>query len=99
RRTIIELWQYDVRSGKSAGPRASPAANLRNCPFQRGLDRRRVLVDVRAVEAKAGLDPQAVARAQTGQRNGSIVQKNTRQHLGLRSGNTDLKTVLAGVAG
>jgi hypothetical protein len=68
-------------------------------PFQRGLYRRRVLVEIRAVEAKAGLDPQAVARAQTSQRNGRIIQQRTRQHLRLRCGNTDLITILAGVTG
>ena len=99
RRTIIELWQHDVRTGKSPGPCASPAANLRNGPFQRRLDRRRGLVEIRTVEAKSGLGPQAVARAQTGQRNGSILQKSTCQHLRLRNGNTDLKAILAGVAG
>ena len=50
-RAIIELRQHGVRTGKTAGSHTAPSANPRDCPFQRRLNRRRVLVEIRPVEA------------------------------------------------
>ena len=59
----VSSWPRIVCAGKSAGARAAVAAAFLHRPFQRGFDRRRRGVDVMAVKAKPGLQPQAVARA------------------------------------
>ena len=51
-----------------------------------------------AVEAKPGLEPQAVARAKPDRQHVGIFKQPVRQPLGLLGRNRNLKTVLAGIA-
>src|SRR6202043_2844287 len=60
----LKLRQDLVRARKTAGARAAIAAALLNGPFQRAFHRRRGGVDIVAIQAKPGLEPQAVARPQ-----------------------------------
>ena len=62
RRAFFELREDRVRAGKSAGTRAAFAAALLDRPFQRALDRRRLKVEIVAIEAKPGFQPQTVPR-------------------------------------
>ena len=88
-----------VGAGKAAGAGAAGAAALLHRPFQPALDRRRGGVDVVAVKAEAGLEPQAVARAEPDRQHIGIVEQHRDQLLGLCGRHRNLETVLAGIAG
>ena len=64
-----------------------------------GLDRRRGRIEIRAVEAQARLETQAVPRSQADHRDIAIRKQRTRHGLGMRRRQADLKSILAGVAG
>ena len=98
RRAVLKLRENLVRAGKAAGARAAVAAALLDRPFQRGLDRRGRGVDVVAVEAKPGLEPQAVARAKPDRQHVAVLEQRFRQPLGMLGRNRNLKAVLAGIA-
>ncbi len=75
------------------------AAALLHRPFQRGFDRRGRLVDVVAIEAQPGLEPQAVAGAKPDRQHLAIGQQQFGERLGVRGRDGDLESVLAGIAG
>ena len=99
RRAFFELREDLFGAGKTAGARAAVAAALLHRPFQRAFDRRRRGVDVVAVKAKPGLEPQAVARAEPDRQHVGIVQQRRRQRFGVVGRHRNLKAVLAGIAG
>ncbi len=96
---MLKLRENLVRAGKTAGARAAGAAALLDRPFQRALDRRGRGVDVVAIEAKPGLEPQAVARAKPDRQHVAVVEQFRRQRFGVVGRNRNLKAVLAGIAG
>ena len=84
--------------GLAGEPALGPAA-LADGPGQVGLDRRRQLVNVRAIQAQPCLQPQAVTRAQPGGQHVRLGQQKRRQRLGLVRRHRDLEPVLPSVAG
>jgi hypothetical protein len=64
RRALLEFHQDAVGAGEAARAGAAPAAGLLDRPAERGLGRAGRLVEVRAVEAEPGLEPQRIARAE-----------------------------------
>src|SRR5262249_8255512 len=74
-----ELCQDRLRAGEAAGARAAWPAALLGRPFKRGLDGCRGAVEVGAVEAEAGLEPQAVARAKSDRRHAWILEQGDAQ--------------------
>jgi hypothetical protein len=92
---VLELIE-DRRRPQEIGFRA-PALGQR--PVEVRLDRRGQLIDIAAVEAQPGLEPQAVARAEPGRQHVGVAEQHLRQRLGLLLAHRDLETVLAGVAG
>ena len=95
---MIEMSEDLFSAGKTAGAGAAGAAALLHRPFQRGLDRRGRGVDVVAVEAEPGFQPQAVAGAEADRHHVRVFQQRLGEALGIRSGHRNLKTVLAGIA-
>ena len=84
---------------RGAGEAALGPPPLADRPCQPGLDRRRRLVDVVAVEAEAGLEPQRIAGAEADRLCARIAGQplpKRRRMIGMHS---DLEAVLAGVAG
>src|SRR6218665_1239542 len=80
------------------GARAPAAAHLLYRPVQRCFGRGGAAVDVVAVQAQAGFQPQRVARAQAYGPDLGLRQQGPRQALGLRCRQRKLEAVLAGVA-
>ena len=64
RGAVADLGQDAVGTGEAAGAGAAGAADLLHRPDEIGLDRRGAAVQIRAVEAEPGFQPQAVPRAQ-----------------------------------
>src|SRR5271170_3268787 len=93
--TIGQLLQDDGSAGEAA--LAAPA--LADRPFEPGLDRRRGQVDVMAVEAKPGLEPQRIPGAEPDRRDLRLGQQAPRQRLGMVILDRDLPAILAGIAG
>ena len=87
------------RARETAGAGAAGAAALLDRPVQRGFDRRRGGVDVMAVEAEPGFQPQAVARAEPDRQHVADCRAAPRQRLGMSGRDGNLETVLAGIAG
>ena len=79
--------------------RAAWAPDLLYGPGQARLDGGGAVVDVVAIQAQAGFEPQGVARAQPGGFDFGLRQQRARQRLGVLGGHRDLEAVLAGVAG
>ena len=94
RRSLGELALDDGGAGEAA----RGAASARDRPRQPGLDRRRRRIDVMAVEAQPGLEPEAVARAQSGGLDLGLADQAAGERLGGALGGRDLEAVLAGVA-
>ena len=82
----------------SAGEAALRAAVLADAPQQARFDRRRGGVDVVAVEAKARLEAQRVARAQANRLDLRVGEKLAGDGVGGVGGRRDLEAVAAGVA-
>ncbi len=99
RRAVFKLGKNSVRAGKAAGAGAALAAAVLDRPLQRGLDRRGRDGDIVAVEAKPGLEPQAVAGAKPDRQHVLMTQQRGGECFGLIGRNRNLKTVLAGIAG
>src|SRR5438874_13012021 len=83
---------------KTAGPDAATTAALLDRPFQRAFDRRGGGVDIVAIEAKACLQPQTVARAQPDRQHVTVRKQRFREPFGVLGRNRNLEPVLAGVA-
>ena len=64
---------------RGAGEAAFGSAPLADRPGEPGLDRARRLVDVVAVEAQPGLEPQRIARAEPDRRDLGLGQQRLRQ--------------------
>ena len=82
-----------------AGEAALGAAALGDGEAEIGLDRRGGLVDVVAIEAEAGLEPERIARAEPDRLHLRLGEERPGEGLGMVGGDRDLEAVLAGVAG
>ena len=88
-----------VLDALGAGEAALDAAPLLDRPGEAGLDRARGLVDVVAVEAEAGLEPQRVARAEADRLHARpAASSSLARSAASFGGHRDLEAVLAGVA-
>ena len=81
-----------------AGACAAAAPHFLDGPVQAGLDGGGGRVDVVAIQAQAGLQPQRVARAQADGLDLGLGQQGAGQGVGLCGGHRHFKTVFAGVA-
>ena len=97
RRRFGPLLQLVLDARVAREPAFAPPPLL-DRPLEPRLDRARRLVDVVAVEAKARLQPQRVARAEADRLHALLRQQQARQLLGLGGRNRNLEAVLAGVA-
>ncbi len=97
-RGVVDLRQHLAGAGEAACPRAAGAPHLLDGPVQRGLGGRGGGVDVVAVEAQAGFQPQRIACAEADGLHLGLGQQRARQRLGLGGGHGDLEAVLARVA-
>ena len=84
---------------RGAGKVLGVLAALADGPHQAGFRRIAGLVDIVAIQAKPGFQPQAVARAQTDGQNFAFAQQGTGDTLGIGAFQRNLKTILAGIAG
>src|SRR5690606_22853295 len=82
-----------------AGEAALLAATLADAPGQTRLDRRGRRVDVVAVQAEAGLQPQRIAGAEADRLDVGMRQQPFGDGPGLGRRDRDLEAVLAGVSG
>ena len=95
RRAVGELAGDAIGAGKAA--LGAPA--LGDGEAEIGLDRRRGLVDVVAVEAEAGLEPQRIAGAEADRQHLRLGEERAGEGLGMVGLHRDLEAILAGVAG
>ena len=94
-RAVVEL----VAHHQAAGEVPVQLAAFADDPGQAGLDRAGQFVEVVAVEAKPGLQPQRVAGAEADRDDLRLLDQAVGQGFGLVGGNRNLEAVLAGVAG
>src|SRR5690606_1277676 len=99
RRAVAELPLDDVRSGIASGARPARPARSRDRPREVGLDRRRRLVEIVAVETEPRLETQRVARTEPGGRDIRMREQRARDPLRFTRRHRDLEAVLAGVTG
>src|SRR5712671_2224989 len=93
RAPTCELFQDRFGPWKAAGAVAARAACLADRPIERRLDGRRGLVKIGAVETQAGLEPEAVARAEPDRRDRGIAQHRIAQRLSGTRRHADLEAV------
>ena len=95
-------WTVDQLLLNDLGPRpGKPPSSRRRLPIAQtepGLDRRDLLGQLVAVEAKPRLQAEAVARAEADRQNAFISQQTPRQVHRVAGGDRDLESVLAGIA-
>jgi hypothetical protein len=74
------------------------AAALGDGPGEPGLDGAGIFVDIVAVEAETGLEPEGITRPEAGGRHLFLIEKPPRQIHGFGVGDENLEPVLAGIA-
>src|SRR5512144_1153843 len=67
-RTVLKLPEYDLGPGEPALAPAAAAADFLDRPGQPRFDRRRALVDIRAVKAQSSLQAKRARRVRSVQR-------------------------------
>ena len=94
----VDLWQQDGCTDEATGACAAIAAHFLHRPQQIGLRGRRVLIDVVAIQAQAGFQPQRIACTQANGLDFGLLQEGAGKGKRRVRGDGDFKPVFAGVA-